>query len=149
MSKMNFFSRFHIKTNPYQLAIFRILLGLHLIYACSSAIFELLLAVGETQSSKVLLPGFMLDFIAQDAVPFLKISTIVLSIFLILGFLTRIVMPLVTVTFLLLFAFYYKGVDAPIHWLYCWFVKLKGVIFDISLVICNGHMYMPDYLIAV
>ena len=35
------------------------------------------------------------------------------------------------------------------QWLCCWFVKLDGVILDISVVICNGHMYMSSYLIAV
>lgn len=106
-----------------QLAIFRILFGLQVLYGSCSMLFDLLLVVKGTNKPTIF-PDFFDAFVASIAVPYLQTATIVLSVFLILGLFTRYILPLLFVSFLLLFSFWYSKFDAPVQWLYIWFPLL-------------------------
>lgn len=106
-----------------QLALFRIALGLQIFYSSSSLLLNLLTVVKGT-SKPTIFPQFMDDFIAGIAVPYLQISTQLLSVFLILGLFTRFILPILFISFILLFGFWYSKFDAPVPWLYLWFPLL-------------------------
>jgi hypothetical protein len=106
-----------------QLAIFRILLGLQILYSSSSKLLDLLLVVKGTHKPTIF-PDFFNSFISIIALPYLQIANQILSIFLILGLFTRYILPLLFVSFLLLFSFWYSKFDAPVPWLYIWFPLL-------------------------
>ena len=121
MGSDNFFQRIRQPGSPYQLAAFRIAVGAQIFYAAHSKIFDLLLVVGARQEVDTIFPQAMDDYITAYLVPSLILICKVLSGFLIVGLLTRIILPLLTLAFTLLFSYYYLGVNAPIHWLYLWF----------------------------
>lgn len=106
--------------SPTQLALIRIGIGLVIFYAANSKIFDLLLYVDETQGMLTIFPSTVDRFIADMLVPYLIPATQIFAILFAVGLFTRIVAPLLFVTFLLLYSFYYVGVNAPIHWLYFW-----------------------------
>lgn len=118
---MHIIERLKIASSPYQISIFRIVVGLHILYACSSKIFDLLLAVQSQQNVTVLLPHSLQSYLFENCIPFIRVLTMVLAAFLVIGLFTRYILPVLTISFLLLFSFYYQGVNAPIHWLYLWF----------------------------
>ncbi len=120
----NIFRRFHWPGSPYQLAVLRMAMGVQVFYAVNSKIFDLLLAVGARQGTHTLFPEVWDSFIAAHCVPGLLLACKVLSVLLVLGVFTRLVLPLLTFAFVALFGFYYLGVNAPIHWLYLWFPLL-------------------------
>ncbi len=107
--------------SPYHLALFRIGIGIQLLYAVSTQVFPLFLAVGKQQSVHTLFPDAMTNLIADHLVNTLVLICQVTSFLLIIGLFTRVILPILTVAFLLLFNFYYLGADAPVHWLYFWF----------------------------
>lgn len=121
--KDNILQRIEMPGSALQLAVLRICIGLAMLYASSSEIFNLLIAVGETQNVHTIFPSFFDDFVVRH-VQTLRSITIALSVFLVLGLFTRFIAPVLFISFILLFSFYYRGVNAPIHWLYYWFPLL-------------------------
>lgn len=107
-----------------QLALFRIALGLQIFYSSSSKLLNLLEVVDGTKETKTIFPKFIDAIIDDIAVPYLQISVQILSIFLIFGLFTRIILPFLFVAFLLLFGFWYSHFNAPVPWLYIWFPLL-------------------------
>jgi len=123
ISTTNILARMQQQGSANQLAIFRILLGIQILYASSSMLLDLLLVVKGT-SIPTIFPDFFNAFVASIDVPYLQIVTIALSVFLIFGLFTRYILPLLFVSFLLLFSFWYSRFDAPVQWLYIWFPLL-------------------------
>jgi hypothetical protein len=110
--------------SAHQLAVFRILLGIQILYSSSSRLFQLSAYVDVSSGTKNIFPGFLNDVIDWMAVPYLQVLTQVLSVFLLFGLLTRYILPVLSISFLLLFSFYYSKNNAPIPWLYIWFPLL-------------------------
>jgi len=106
-----------------QLAVFRVLLGMQIFYASHSLLLDLLQVVDGT-SRETIFPEFIDVQIALIAVPYLQITVQVLSVFMVLGLFTRYIMPLLFVSVLLLFSYWYSKYDAPVQWLYIWFPLL-------------------------
>lgn len=119
-TRTDILARMRLPGSPVQLAVLRIAMGLQIFYALHSEIFGLLLAVGERQRVKTIFPAW-LDDALPAMVPVLLPVAKVLAVLMVLGLFSRVVLPLLTVVFLLLYAFYYLGVNAPIQWLYLWF----------------------------
>jgi len=117
----NILSRMEMPGSAHQLAIFRIVLGLQIFYSSSSRLFQLSAYVDAPAGTKNIFPVFFNEFISSIAVPYLQMATQILTIFLVLGLLTRYILPLLSISFLLLFSFYYARNNAPIPWLYIWF----------------------------
>jgi hypothetical protein len=108
----------------YQLAIFRILLGLQILYSSSSKIFQLLLQVRDSADTKNIFPEWINQCVDTIAVPYLLPITQVLSIFLVMGLFTRYILPLLSISFIFLFSFYFSRHNAPHPWIYIWFPLL-------------------------
>ena len=107
-----------------QLAIFRILLGSQIYYSSSSQLLNLLQSVDGTSNTKNIFPPVINDIIGEIAVPYLQNATQILSIFLVLGLFTRYILPLLFLSFLFLFSFWYSKFNAPVPWLYIWYPLL-------------------------
>lgn len=122
--KENLLSRMSLPGSALQLALFRILLGAQIFYSSNSELFNLLKVVKGTTETETLFPEFIDRFIAANSLPYLTLTVQVLSIFLILGLFTRYILPLLFLSFLLLFSFWYHKFNAPIPWLYIWFPLL-------------------------
>ena len=116
----NIFKRLSLAGSPHQLALFRIALGLQIFMAVHSKVFPLLLTVGDTQDVTTVFPTWLEKAIAQHMVPWLVLFCKIFSGLLVLGFLTRIILPILTAAFILLYSFYYMGANAPVQWLYFW-----------------------------
>ena len=110
--------------SAYQLAVFRILLGLQIIYSSSGKIFEYVLQVPDISNTKNIFPDWLNQCVDTIAVPYLQPITQILGIFLVLGLLTRYILPVLFISFLLLFSFYFSRHNAPHPWLYIWFPLL-------------------------
>ena len=108
----------------HQLALFRILLGLQIFYSSSSKIFEYVLQVPDIVNTKNIFPAWINQWVEAIAVPYLQPITQILGILLAFGFLTRYILPLLFISFMLLFSFYYSRHNAPHPWLYIWFPLL-------------------------
>ena len=120
----NILARMEKPGSAHQLAIFRILLGLQVFYSSGSRLFQLSAHVSVDAGTHNIFPGVLDQLIAGIAVPYLQIITQVLSLFLVLGLLTRYILPVLWISFLLLFSFYYDHNNAPVPWLYLWFPLL-------------------------
>ena len=120
----NILSRMEQPGSAYQLACFRILLGLQIFYSSGSRLFQLSSYVGITDGTKNIFPAFLNRLIDSTAVPYVQMITMVLSIFLVMGLLTKYILPLLSLSFLFLFSFYYARNNAPNAWLYVWFPLL-------------------------
>jgi len=120
----NILRRIELSGSPLQLAIIRVLIGMQILYSSSSELFNLLQVVEGTTYTMTIFPSFIDQGIADIAVPYLQISTQVLAFLLVLGLFTRYILPLLFVSFLLLFSFWYSQFDAPVPWLYLWFPLL-------------------------
>ncbi|RMB57439.1 hypothetical protein EAX61_11880 [Dokdonia sinensis] len=120
----NILNRINFAGSGNQLAIFRILLGLQIFYSSNSKLIDLLQVAGGTSETVTIFPSFLDTLIASTLVDYLQIIVPVLSVLLILGFLTRFVAPLLFISFLFLFDFWYINFDAPVPWLYIWFPLL-------------------------
>lgn len=118
----NILHRFHWKASPYQLAALRIACGLQILYAVNSGIFDLLLAVNARQNKVATIFPELLDRLTADHLvhPFVIICTVG-AVLLTIGLFTRIILPMLTVAFVVLYGFYYLGANAPAQWLYLWF----------------------------
>lgn len=123
ISKENILARMNLTGSSKQLAIFRILLGGQILYSSSSKLFDLLQVVEGTPNATIF-PDFIDSWVASISTPYLQATTQVLSVFLILGLFTRFILPLLFLSFLLLFSFWYSKFDAPVPWLYLWFPLL-------------------------
>ncbi len=121
--KNNIFNRMQREGSALQLALFRIALGLQILYSSSSELFTLLQIVDGTKGTKTIFPE-SIDFLIADVLPYLQISVQLLSVLLILGLFTRFILPVLLVTFVLLFSFWYLHFNAPVPWLYIWFPLL-------------------------
>ncbi len=122
--KENILSRMEWPGSAHQLALFRILLGLQIFYSSSTRLFQLSAYVQVEAGTHNIFPDFLNQFITATAVPYWQWLTLALSIFLVLGLLTKYMLPLLFVAFLFLFSFYYARHNAPIPWLYIWFPLL-------------------------
>lgn len=107
--------------SPHQLALLRITIGLQVAYAVNSSIFDLLLATGGVHVKLSSIFPAWFDGLTRDLVPVLRPLCTVLGLMMAIGLLTRFVLPLLSVAFIMLYGFYYLGGDAPIQWLYFWF----------------------------
>lgn len=116
--------RFRWPGSPYHLAALRIAIGAQTLYAVNSKIFDLLLAVGKRQKVTTIFPAWFDDFTAAHLVPGLVVFCTVGAILLTIGLFTRVVLPLLTTAFIVLYGFYYLGANAPAQWLYLWFPLL-------------------------
>jgi uncharacterized membrane protein YphA (DoxX/SURF4 family) len=108
----------------HQLAVFRILLGLQILYSANTKLFQLVQQVPDTAHTKNIFPPFINQWVDNIAIPYLQPITMVLGIFLVLGLFTRYILPLLFVSFILLFSFYYSRHNAPHPWLHIWFPLL-------------------------
>lgn len=108
----------------HQLAVFRILLGLQIIYSSSAMIFDYVLQVPDISNTKNIFPGWLNQWVDTIAVPYLQPLTQILGIFLVLGLFTRYILPVLFISFMLLFSFYFSRHNAPHPWLYIWFPLL-------------------------
>jgi len=124
LDKENIISRMEQPGSVHQLALLRILLGLHIFYKSGSQLLHLLKQLEGPAETKNIFPDFINQGIDTIAVPYLQPITQVLSIFLILGFLTRYILPVLFFSYMLLFSFWYSRYNAPIPWLYIWFPLL-------------------------
>ena len=106
------------------LAVFRIALGLQIFYSSNSKLLELLQTVNGTRGTSTIFPVFIDNFVQAISFPYLTYIVIVLSVFLILGLFTRYILPILFISFLLLFGFWYSKFNAPVPWLYVWFPLL-------------------------
>lgn len=123
-AKNNILNRINFEGSAIQLAVFRILLGMQIFYSSCSKLFDLLQnAEGSTGTSTVF-PDSLDDFIATYLVDYLQVVVPILSLLFIVGLFTRFVTPILFVSFLLLFSFWYIHFDAPVPWLYIWFPLL-------------------------
>ena len=120
----NILARMEQPGSVHQLAVFRILLGLQILYSSSGWIFQFLQQVPDTAHNKNIIPSFINQWINLLAIPYLQLITQVLSVFLILGLFTRYVLPLLFISFFLLFSYYYSRHNAPHPWIYIWFPLL-------------------------
>jgi hypothetical protein len=120
----NILSRMERPGSIHQLAIFRILFGLQILYSSSSMLFKFVLEIKDTSNTKNIFPGFVNNWIDVVAVPYLQPITQVLSVFLVLGLFTRYILPVLFTSFMLLFSFYYSRHNAPHPWIYIWFPLL-------------------------
>lgn len=116
--------RLELPGSAIQLALLRIFLGIQIFYAASSKLFDLLQHVTGSRGTKTVFPAFFDDLIAAIAVPYLVIATQVLAILLIVGLFTRYILPILFISFLLLFSYSFKGFNAPVQWIYIWFPLL-------------------------
>ena len=110
--------------SAYQLAVFRILLGLQIIYSSSAMIFDYVQQVPDISNTKNIFPDWLNQWVDTIAVPYLQPVTQILGIFLVLGLFTRYILPVLFLSFLLLFSFYFSKHNAPHPWLYIWFPLL-------------------------
>jgi hypothetical protein len=120
----NIFNRMQLPGSALQLALFRIALGLQILYSSSSKLLDLLPLVEGTKETKTIFPEYLNNIIDHIAVPYLQFTVQILSFFLIIGLFTRIILPFLFIAFLLLFSFWYNHFNAPIPWLYIWFPLL-------------------------
>lgn len=123
-SRENILSRMQLPGSAMQLAVFRIALGLQIFYSSSSHLFDLLQVVDGTKGTKTIFPRYVDAVIASISTPYLVVLVQVLSLFLILGLFTRYLLPLLFISFILLFSFWYSKFNAPVPWLYIWFPLL-------------------------
>lgn len=118
----NMLKRFHWPASPYQLAALRVACGLQVVYAVNSKIFPHLLAVGERQQRvKTIFPAWFDDLTAAHLVGPMVVICSVCAVMLTIGLFTRVILPLLTAAFIILYGFYYLGANAPAQWLYLWF----------------------------
>lgn len=122
--KENIISRMQLPGSALQLALFRIALGLQILYSSSSKLLNLLGVVEGTKETKTIFPQFIGTIVENMAFPYLQVGVQVLSIFLIFGLFTRVILPFLFIAFLLLFGFWYTHFNAPVPWLYIWFPLL-------------------------
>ncbi len=120
----NILSRMERPGSAHQLAFFRIFLGLQIFYSSGSRLFQLSEYVSIKDETKNIFPGFLNQLIDSTAVPYLQMITMVLGIFLMMGLLTQYILPVLSISFLFLFSFYYARNNAPNAWLYIWFPLL-------------------------
>jgi len=120
----NILSRMEKPGSAHQLALFRIILGLEIGYVTWSNIFRFTAYVAVPGGTQNIFPEFLNQWIDAIAVPYLIVITQVLCIFLVLGLLTRVILPLLFTSFFFLFSWYYVSHNAPIPWLYIWFPLL-------------------------
>ncbi|MFQ3575829.1 MAG: hypothetical protein SNJ77_05275 [Cytophagales bacterium] len=83
-------------------------------------LLELLTHVKGTPMQTIF-PHWLDFFIAQIAYPYLQNVVKILALLFMIGLFTRWVAPILSVTFLFLFSFWYSKFDAPVPWLYVWF----------------------------
>jgi hypothetical protein len=127
--------------SAHQLAVFRILLGLQIIYSSSGRIFEYVLQVPDISNTKNIFPGWLNQMVDVIAVPYLQPLTQALGIFLVLGLFTRYILPLLFISFMLLFSFYFSRHNAPHPWLYIWFPLLL-----LSFTKCSDALSLDKWL---
>lgn len=120
----NILARMEHPGSAHQLAVFRILLGLQILYSSSGKIFQLLQQVPDTANTKNVFPEFINQWVDVIALPYLQLITQVLSILLVLGLFTRFILPILSISFILLFSYYYARHNAPHPWLHIWFPLL-------------------------
>jgi len=120
----NILSRMELPGSAHQLAVFRILLGLQILYSANTKLFQLVQHVKDTAETKNIFPEFINQWVGTIAIPYLQPITQVLCIFLILGLFTRYILPFLFISFILLFSFYYSRHNAPHPWLHTWFPLL-------------------------
>jgi len=120
----NILSRMELPGSVHQLAVFRILLGLHILYSSNTKLFQLVQQVPDIANTKNIFPGWINQWVDIIAVPYLQPITQVLAIFLVLGLFTRYILPFLFISFIFLFSFYYSRHNAPHPWLHIWFPLL-------------------------
>ena len=120
----NILARMEQPGSVHQLALFRILLGLQILYSSSGLIFQFIQQVPDTALTNNIFPGSFNHWIDVIAIPVLQPITQILSIFLVLGLFTRYILPVLFTSFILLFSFYYSRHNAPHPWIYIWFPLL-------------------------
>ncbi len=108
----------------HQLAVFRILLGLQIMYSSSGKIFQYVLQVPDISNTKNIFPAWLNQWVEAIAVPYLQPVTQILGVFLVLGLFTRYILPFLFISFMLLFSFYFSRHNSPHPWLYIWFPLL-------------------------
>nr|MDQ3015341.1 hypothetical protein [Bacteroidota bacterium] len=89
LNEENILVRMEQPGSVYQLAVFRILLGLQIFYSSGGKIFQYLLQVPDTAHTSNIFPGWINKWVDIIAIPFLQPITQILSIFLVLGLFTR------------------------------------------------------------
>ncbi len=124
LKEENILSRMERPGSAHQLALFRILLGLQICYSSGSRLFQLSDYVSIPAGTKNIFPDSLNQFIDSTTVPYLQMITLVLSIFLLMGLLTKYILPVLSISFLFLYSFYYANNNAPNPWLYIWFPLL-------------------------
>jgi hypothetical protein len=137
----NILSRMSQPGSVHQLALFRILLGLQILYSSSSKLFQLLQEVKISAGTRNIFPEFLNHFIASIAVPYLQPCTQLLSIFLVLGLFTRYILPFLFISFIFLFSFLYSMHNGPVPWLYIWFPLLL-----LNFTLCSDALSLDKIL---
>lgn len=120
----NILARMEQPGSVHQLAVFRILLGLQIFYSSSAMIFGYVLQVPDISNTKNIFPLWLNQWVDAIAVPYLQPITQILGVFLMLGLFTRYILPVLFISFILLFSFYFSRHNAPHPWLYIWFPLL-------------------------
>src|SRR5678815_1369624 len=120
----NILARMEQPGSVHQLAVFRILLGLQILYSSSGLIFQFIQQVPDTAKTSNIFPGFFNHWVDVIAIPVVQPLTQILSIFLVAGLFTRYILPVLFTCFMLLFSFYYSRHNAPHPWIYIWFPLL-------------------------
>lgn len=137
----NILSRMEKPGSAHQLAFFRIILGLQIFYSSGSRLFQLSDYVATKDGTRNIFPDILNQLIDSTAVPYLQMITQVLSIFLLMGLLTKYILPILSISFLCLFSFYYARNNAPNAWLYIWFPLLL-----MNFTRCSDVLSLDKYL---
>lgn len=133
-------SRMELPGSAHQLALFRIFLGIQVFYSSSNRVFQLSAYLRIPAGTQNIFPHFLNQLIDTIAVPYLQVITQALSILLVLGLLTRYLLPLLSISFLFLFSYFYVGHNAPIPWLYLWFPLML-----LNFTRCSDALSMDAY----
>lgn len=118
--------RLRVPASPYQLAVFRIVLGLYVVWVHTSASWEILMAVGGAPNrltNTVVPPGaeaWLHASLVPVAIPF----TIAAAILLSAGLVTRLSSVATLAGFLVTHHFYYRQCHFHDEWPYLWFFLL-------------------------
>ena len=126
MNKLNLhksiISRLELIGSPYQLSILRILFSIQIFYNSYSRIFELFKKGIGTNHTFTIFQIFDIQTVINNILldP-LQVIVLISSLFFAIGLFTRVIAPILSLSYLILYSVHYSYFDAPLPWLYIWF----------------------------
>lgn len=117
----NILKRIHSEGSPVQLAIFRIIIASYVFWIVQSQVFILLQAIDINEFGKTIFPNYVDELISVHLVRHLILICKVSAIFVVLGLFSKLATIALSITFLILYSYFYRGVGSHAHWLHLWF----------------------------